>query len=115
MSNKSEQGLMSKKKAELIDIILRKDDVERELRKELESTKLDFEKAKSMHQNSQNQLDTCRRALEGAQKDICNYQAIIDDSVLDDANNKHHIALYKRLTIIFAVTTVLATALIFVL
>lgn len=116
MSTKSEKtGLMTKKKAELIDIILRKDDVERELRKELESAKLDFEKAKSMYQNSQKQLNAIKLDFEGTQKTISNYQSIIDDATLDNANNKHYISLYKSLTIILAVTTILATALIFIL
>lgn len=48
MSTQSENSLMKKTKKELVDIILRKDDVEAKLRKELNDVNLDFSKAKEM-------------------------------------------------------------------
>lgn len=48
MSTQSENSLMKKTKKELVDIILRKDDVEAKLRKELSDVNLDFSKAKEM-------------------------------------------------------------------
>lgn len=47
MSTKSE-SLMTKKKAQLVEIILRKDDVEAQLRKEIADSKLDLDKAKEI-------------------------------------------------------------------
>lgn len=107
MSTKSENGLMSKKKAELIDIILRKDDVERELRKELDSTKLDFDKAKKMIEAKETKIDALNEQVNGLRE-------AIDDNALESAEQKYLIRKYKRLTIFFVVTTIVATALIFV-
>jgi hypothetical protein len=114
MSTKSEQGLMSKKKAELIDIILRKDDVERELRKELDATKLDFEKAKKMVDNNETTIKDLRKENEELEKSVNAHQDTIDDAVFTIAEHKHTIGVYKGLTIFFAITTIVATVLIFV-
>lgn len=46
--NAGSKSLMKKTKAELVDIILRKDDVEKQLRKEKADIELDFNKAKEM-------------------------------------------------------------------
>ena len=48
MSTQSENSLMKKNKKELVEIILRKDDVEAKLRKEKADLELDFNKAKEM-------------------------------------------------------------------
>lgn len=47
-NEKSEKKLMNKTKKELINIIFRKDDTERNLRKEKADIELDFNKAKEM-------------------------------------------------------------------
>lgn len=46
--NAGSKSLMKKTKVELVDIILRKDDVEKQLRKEKADIELDFNKAKEM-------------------------------------------------------------------
>lgn len=46
--NAGSKSLMKKTKIELVDIILRKDDVEKQLRKDKSDIELDFNKAKEM-------------------------------------------------------------------
>ena len=48
MTEENKKSLMKKTKVELVDIILRKDDVEKQLRKEKSDIELDFNKAKEM-------------------------------------------------------------------
>ena len=56
MNNQSEKGLMSKTKKELVEIILRKDDVERDLRSKLETTEKDLKFAQDVKKDLEKKI-----------------------------------------------------------
>ena len=65
-----ETSLMKKTKKELVDIILRKDDVEAKLRKERADLELDFNKAKEMIGKKDDKITLLTNANNSLQKDI---------------------------------------------
>ena len=70
MSTQSENSLMKKNKKELVEIILRKDDVEAKLRKEKADLELDFNKAKEMIGKKDDKITLLTNANKSLQEDI---------------------------------------------
>lgn len=96
MSTQINSTLMGKKKAELVDIILRKDDVEKGLRKELSDVKLDFDKAKGMIKTKETEVEE--------------YKAIIDDCTSNLAELNHRFRNSKGWNIALGIVAALLTA-----
>lgn len=84
MSTQSENSLMKKTKKELVDIILRKDDVEKSLRKELNDVNLDFSKAKDMIGKKDvriNDLEKINKELGNKLESVSSYTKVCDNSI----------------------------------
>jgi hypothetical protein len=86
MSTQSENSLMKKTKKELVDIILRKDDVEAKLRKEKADVELDFNKAKEMISKKDTVINNLNKDIKGTedallkeQKNNAGLESSIDD------------------------------------
>lgn len=91
--NAGSKSLMKKTKVELVDIILRKDDVEKQLRKEKSDIELDFNKAKNMIaekdtkinnkdiviKNLESELKVKDKVIAGNINDINNWQNQYED------------------------------------
>ena len=77
---------MNKTKKELIDIIFRKDDVERNLRKELSDLNLDFTKAKEIIGKKDNTIHNLEKDCEGSSKTISSLQYEIDTIYIGGRN-----------------------------
>lgn len=109
MSTQSENSLMKKTKKELVDIILRKDDVEKQLRKEKADIELDFNKAKEMLDKKDNKIDLLNNANESLQKDI-NVEHEKEASLYNDINRLKTVrnAFAISATILFVAIIIIA-------
>ena len=85
MESKVETGLMRKTKKELVEIILRKDDVEIRLKEELS--------AKSR------QVDALNDAMDNADVTINQQRECLDDDAVVIEHLRKDVRLFKRLTI----------------
>lgn len=90
--NAGSKSLMKKTKVELIDIILRKDDVEAKLRKEKADIELDFSKAKEMISKRDTVIDNLNKDIKGTedallkeQKNNAGLESSIDDLTTENA------------------------------
>ena len=90
--NAGSKSLMKKTKVELVDIILRKDDVEKQLRKEKADIELDFNKAKEMVSKKDSIIDGLNKdvkikdnAILAEQKHSTKLQSSIDDLTTENA------------------------------
>ena len=92
--NAGSKSLMKKTKLELVDIILRKDDVEAKLRKEKADVELDFNKAKSMLDKKDNEITIFKHKNNEQEKIIAKQKSAIDDYV---TYNTKFISRNKRL------------------
>ena len=90
--NAGSKSLMKKTKVELVDIILRKDDVEKQLRKEKADIELDFNKAKEMIAKKDTVIDNLNKDIKGTedallkeQKHSTGLESSIDDLTTENA------------------------------
>lgn len=91
-NEKGEKKLMNKTKKELIDIIFRKDDVEKQLRKEKADIELDFNKAKEMIAKKDTVINNLNKDIKGTedallkeQKNNVGLESSIDDLTTENA------------------------------
>ena len=103
MSTQSENSLMKKTKKELVDIILRKDDVEAKLRKELNDVNLDFSKdfskAKDMISKKENTIVELNNSIKEKNQQVENFKDTIDDLVAENYTYRHHQKFFIGITI----------------
>lgn len=124
MSTQSEKGLMSKTKKELVEIILRKDDVERQLKADKESVEKALENAKKDVRNLELKNHTLRDTendlnakLDEANKEIEDYQSEISEIKSCYAamknnfdNNLRNLGRARRWCTFFVITTIILAA-----
>ena len=91
------KGLMRKTKAQLVEIIMRKDDVERKLRKDIKIKDDNYNKAISEKEYAQEQLKDIREDYNVLQND---YQNECDENVSKQQEIADKCNLYKLLSII---------------
>lgn len=91
-NEKSEKKLMNKTKKELINIIFRKDDTERNLRKEKADIELDFNKAKEMISKKDTVINNLNKDIKGTedalfkeQKNNAGLESSIDNLTTENA------------------------------
>lgn len=113
-NEKGERKLMNKTKKELIDIIFRKDDVERNLRKELSDLNLDFTKAKEIIGKKDNIIHNLEKDCDGNSKVIKGLKENIDVIVKDNKTLETKYNKMKTTTIIFGAIAVISIILLFV-
>lgn len=101
MESKVETGLMRKTKKELVEIILRKDDVEIRLKEELS--------AKSR------QVDALNNAMDNADVTINQQRDCLDDDAVVIETLRKDVRLFKRWTIGLSAALVIAVILAIVL
>lgn len=89
--NAGSKSLMKKTKAELVDIILRKDDVEKQLRKEKSDIELDFNKAKETIAKKDNKITALEKDIKGTEESLRkeqvhsnNLNSSIDDLTIEN-------------------------------
>ena len=99
--NTGSKSLMKKTKAELVDIILRKDDVEKGLRKEKADIELDFNKAKEMIAKKDNKITALEKDIKGTEETLRKEQVHCNNlnSSIDDLehNNTELVSRNKKL------------------
>ena len=121
MSTQSEKGLMSKTKKELVEIILRKDDVERQLKADKESVEKALENAKKDVRNLELKNHTLRDTendlnakLDEANKEISGYQNEIDETTTYIRDLKDYflknLGKARRWCTFFVITTIILAA-----
>ena len=113
-NEKGERKLMNKTKKELIDIIFRKDDVERNLRKELSDLNLYFTKAKEIIGKKDNTIHNLEKDCEGDTKTIKDLKENIEVIVKDNKTLETKYNKMKITTIVFGAIAVISIILLFV-
>ena len=84
--NAGSKSLMKKTKVELVDIILRKDDVEKQLRKEKADIELDFNKAKEMIAKKDNAITNKDSIIKNLESELKVKEKVISCD-RDEINN----------------------------
>ena len=114
MSNQSEKGLMSKTKKELVEIILRKDDVERRLQADKESAEKALENAKKDVRELELKNHTLRdtendlnEKLDNANKEISVYYDKIKELAKSNEILKDGISIRTKWRTFFVITTII--------
>lgn len=96
VTNKTSNSLMKKTKAQLVEIILRKDEVERNLRKDIKGTCDSFDKIKTEKELLEQRFET----LQNDYQEKCDENA----SYLQELRNK--VERYKVLFYVFSAISV---------
>ena len=100
VTNKTSNSLMKKTKAQLVEIILRKDEVERNLRKDIKDTCDSFDKIKS----EKELLDSCFEEFRNNYREECDEKASYIQELKDKTKR------YKMLFYGFFAMTITLTA-----
>lgn len=109
MSTQNEKtALMQKKKVELIDIILRKDDVERNLRKDLNNVQLDFDKSKKMIENYEKESKVHKKEIDELRNEIEGYHETIDNLTTQCSTEHHCFVVARNCAVIFTLVALAA-------
>lgn len=82
MANATENSLMKRTKKELIDIILRKDGVEKENSNTIKELNEEINKLKLINEDNEVILETTKKQFEYIQKDAEDYKEEIDKLVV---------------------------------
>lgn len=104
----TQSTLMQKKKAELVDIILRKDDVEKSLRRELNNVQLDFEKSKNMIANHEKNIKNLNNEIQELNETINGCHAVIDDMTITIQEEHHKKVVARNWAIVFGIIAIAA-------
>lgn len=103
----SKSSLMKKKKLELVDIIVRKDNDEQDYIKRLENMKKDVDGMSA-------RINADKLSITKLKSEIESYQAEIDKLVSDVTLSKSVIVKYKLATILCATIAIVASLLFFI-
>ena len=114
-SEKNEKKLMNKTKKELVQIIFRKDDTEKTLRKQRDDYQLDLTKAKNMVDTRDNTIKKLNTAFDEEKKNVAQYQAVIDELTTDNTILKNKIRKGIVWNWVISIGIILGTILYFVL
>ena len=109
MSN-PENSLMKQTKKELVSIILRKDDTEKELNKKLADVELDLNKAKSTISKNAYTIKDLKLDLEVSNDIVKQHQNTIDKLTVVNTRIKHSLRNAKRWNIVLAILFACAVA-----
>ena len=106
----SENSLMKQTKKELVAIILRKDDTEKKLNKNLADVELDLNKAKSTISKNAYTIKDLKLDLEVSNDTIKQHQNTINKLTVVNTDIKHSLRNSKRWNIAFAILFACAVA-----
>ena len=107
VENKQNNSLMRKTKVQLVEIILRKDSIEKNLRDDIANTKVELNKAKTEINNMQydhSELMSDYAKLKNDYSDMCDEKTLVEHELKNTINKQRGLIWF--LVIIFVISII---------
>ena len=115
VENKQNNSLMRKTKAQLVEIILRKDSIEKNLRDDIANTKVELNKAKTEINNMQydrSELMSNYAKLKNDYSDICDEKILVEYELHNTINKQRGLIWFLVIMFVISITANIALYLI---
>ena len=115
VENKQNNSLMRKTKAQLVEIILRKDSIEKNLRDDIANTKVELNKAKTEINNMQynhSELMSDYAKLKNDYSDICDEKILVEYELRNTINKQRGLIWFLVIMLAISITANIALYLI---
>lgn len=115
VENKQNNSLMRKTKAQLVEIILRKDSIERNLRDDIANTKVELNKAKTEINNMQynrSELMSDYAKLKNDYSDMCDEKILVEYELKNTINKQRGLIWFLVIMLAISITANIALYLI---
>ena len=115
VENKQNNSLMRKTKAQLVEIILRKDSIEKNLRDDIANTKVELNKAKTEINNMQynhSELMSDYAKLKNDYSDICDEKILVEYELHNTINKQRGLIWFLVIMFVISITANIALYLI---
>ena len=115
VENKQNNSLMRKTKVQLVEIILRKDSIEKNLRDDIANTKVELNKAKTEINNMQynhSELMSDYAKLKNDYSDICDEKILVEYELHNTINKQRGLIWFLVIIFVISITANIALYLI---
>ena len=115
VENKQNNSLMRKTKAQLVEIILRKDSIEKNLRDDIANTKVELNKAKTELNNMQydrSELMSNYAKLKNDYSDMCDEKILVEYELKNTINKQRGLIWFLVIMLAISITANIALYLI---
>ena len=115
VENKQNNSLMRKTKAQLVEIILRKDSIEKNLRDDIANTKVELNKAKTEINNMQydrSELMSDYAKLKNDYSDMCDEKILVEYELKNTINKQRGLIWFLVIIFVISITANIALYLI---
>lgn len=115
VENKQNNSLMRKTKVQLVEIILRKDSIEKNLRDDIANTKVELNKAKTEINNMQynySELMSDYAKLKNDYSDICDTNVLVEHELKNTINKQRGLIWFLVIMLAISITANIALYLI---
>lgn len=115
VENKQNNSLMRKTKAQLVEIILRKDSIEKNLRDDIANTKVELNKAKTEINNMQynrSELMSDYAKLKNDYSDMCDEKILVEYELKNTINKQRGLIWFLVIMFVISITANIALYLI---
>ena len=115
VENKQNNSLMRKTKAQLVEIILRKDSIEKNLRDDIANTKVELNKAKTEINNMQynrSELMSDYAKLKNDYSDMCDEKILVEYELKNTINKQRGLIWFLVIMLAISITANIALYLI---
>ena len=115
VENKQNNSLMRKTKAQLVEIILRKDSIEKNLRDDIANTKVELNKAKTEINNMQydrSELMSNYAKLKNDYSDMCDEKILVEYELKNTINKQRGLIWFLVIMLAISITANIALYLI---
>ena len=115
VENKQNNSLMRKTKVQLVEIILRKDSIEKNLRDDIANTKVELNKAKTEINNMQydhSELMSDYAKLKNDYSDMCDEKTLVEHELKNTINKQRGLIWFLVIMFVITVTANIALYLI---
>ena len=115
VENKQNNSLMRKTKVQLVEIILRKDSIEKNLRDDIANTKVELNKAKTELNNMKydhSELMSNYAKLKNDYSDMCDEKILVEYELKNKINNQRGLIWFLVIMFVISITANIALYLI---
>ena len=115
VENKQNNSLMRKTKVQLVEIILRKDSIEKNLRDDIANTKVELNKAKTEINNMQydhSELMSDYAKLKNDYSDMCDANVLVEHELKNTINKQRGLIWFLVIMFVISITANIALYLI---
>ena len=111
VENKQNNSLMRKTKVQLVEIILRKDSIEKNLRDDIANTKVELNKAKTEINNMQydhSELMSDYAKLKNDYSDMCDEKTLVEHELKNTINKQRGLIWFLVIMFVISITANIA-------